>query len=469
MAATGQSIWQILPLGPTGYGDSPYQCFSAMAGNPLLISPDRLCEQGLLSSADLQNLPEFPLRVDFGWVTHTKPVLLRRACENFQAHATPDQQKAFEQFCWSAADWLEDYACFRAIKDAHNGESWHKWDPEIAQRKPAVLESWKQRLTGEIYYHKFLQFIFSQQWSALKTYANQKGIQILGDLPIYVAHDSAEVWAHPEFFHLDEETGEAALMAGVPPDYFSVTGQLWGNPIYQWERMETEGFSWWLRRFEVLFQMVDLVRIDHFRGFQAYWAVEQGETTAVNGKWYEAPGEALFNRIQEKLGKLPIIAEDLGFITPEVEALRDQFGFPGMKILQFAFDSGSGNPYLPFNYSQNCVVYTGTHDNDTTVGWFNHRSPEQQSWVTQYLNHFNPEAIHWNLIRMAFGSVANQAIIPLQDLLGLGSEARMNSPSTEMGNWGWRYANGILTDELGERLKRMTAIYGRLPDTDRNG
>ncbi len=462
LVESNQQIWQILPLGPTGYGDSPYQCFSAMAGNPLLISLEMLQAQGLLSVDDLFNPPNFPSSIDFGWVIHIKMPLLQKACDNFRAQPDPQKYQAFQAFCQSA-DWLEDFALFMALKEIHRGASWHTWEQEIAQRKPEAIAHKQQELAAEIFYHKFLQFEFAQQWSDLKRYANEKGIQILGDLPIYVAHDSAEVWAHPEYFHLDPETGEPALMAGVPPDYFSTTGQLWGNPIYNWDRLQQENFSWWMQRFQVMLNCVDLIRIDHFRGFQAYWAVPEGETTAINGEWVEAPGTELFLQLKKELGSLPIIAEDLGFITPEVETLRDQFDFPGMKILQFAFDGGSDNPYLPFSYSPNTVVYTGTHDNNTTVGWFEERSLDEQYSVTQYFSAPSSAGVHWDLIRLALSSVSNQAITPLQDVLGLGAASRMNSPGQAEHNWGWRYEAGDLTTEMSDRLRTMTHIYGRDP------
>jgi 4-alpha-glucanotransferase len=435
-----------------------------------------LRDNGFLTDEDLATLPEFPTEtVDFGHVIQTKlpfqlnggssaeMPLLRKACENFKVQASPLQRKEFEGFCQSTVYWLEDYALFMALKDAHGGVSWVNWDSAIAKRQPEVIEQWRQQLAAEIFYHKFLQFEFFRQWSELKDYANLCGIQIVGDMPIYVAHDSAEVWAHPEYFCLDEETGKPALMAGVPPDYFSATGQLWGNPIYNWERLQEEGFQWWIQRFQTMLAYVDWIRIDHFRGFEAYWVVKQGEKTAINGEWVEGHGEAFFKLLREKLGKLPIVAEDLGIITPEVEALRDQFEFPGMKILHFAFGSDPGNPYLPFNYPRNCIVYTATHDNDTTVGWFAKLSDFEREAVLRYLGCTSSEGIHWDLIRLAHSSVANLAIIPLQDVLGLGSEARMNSPSKEAGNWGWRYQPDALTGEIRDRLKTMTEIYGRSP------
>lgn len=466
-----QQIWQVLPLGPTGHGNSPYMCYSAMAGNPLLISLEQLKEEGFLAEEDFANLPEFPVsRVDYAHSGQIKIPLLKKACENFQTSATPLQQKDFAGFCEAQAYWLNDFALFMALKDSFEGASWHKWEPEIARRQPEALEKWRQQLEAEIFYHKYIQFEFFRQWSELKRYANTRGIQIVGDIPIYVAHDSADVWAHPDIFCLNEATGEVALMAGVPPDYFSNTGQLWGNPVYNWEKLQQMGFKWWVERFEAMLNYVDIIRIDHFRGFQAYWAVNQGETTAINGQWIEAPGDELFQAIADNLGKLPVLAEDLGTITPEVEALRDKFEFPGMKILQFAFGSDPVNPYLPFNYySRNCVVYTGTHDNDTTIGWFNTASDYEKQRLLLYLGCISPEGIHWDTIRLAFTSVANQAIIPLQDVLGLGSEARMNVPSKSEGNWEWRYQPEALTEELGDRLKTLTELCGRAPQVTHQG
>jgi 4-alpha-glucanotransferase len=459
-----QQYWQVLPLGPTGYGNSPYACYSALAGNPMLISPEQLQEQGLLSEDDFANLPEFDaLQVDYDRVIPIKTELLKKAWINFQAKATPLQQKEFSGFCQSKAYWLDDYALFMALKDAHDGTSWHTWEQELVKRDPAAIEQARLKLSAEIFYYKFIQFEFFRQWSELKTYANMSGVYIIGDIPIYVAQDSADVWAHPDIFCLDEETMEPALMAGVPPDYFSATGQLWGNPVYNWEELQKQDFAWWLGRFEAMLDYVDVIRIDHFRGFEAYWAVPQGEETAIKGEWLKAPGEELFDAIKQKLGKLPVLAEDLGIITPEVEALRDKYEFPGMKVLQFAFGSDPGNPFLPFNYSRNFVVYTGTHDNDTTVGWFNQANDYEKQNLLLYLGCVSPEGIHWDLIRLALSSIANQAIIPLQDILGLGTEARMNFPSTAEGNWDWRYEPKALTEQLSDRLKILTKLYGRAP------
>jgi 4-alpha-glucanotransferase len=459
-----QQYWQVLPLGPTGYGNSPYMCYSAMAGNPLLISPEKLRDEGLLTEEDFANLPGFPVeKVDFDQIVPIKIGLLKKACENFKVNATDIQKNEFAGFCDSKAYWLENYALFMALKDAHNGASWHTWEAEFVKRKPEALAQAEDRLNGDIFYYKFVQFEFFRQWSDLKNYANMRGIDIIGDIPIYVSHDSADVWAHPDIFCLDEETGVAAQMAGVPPDYFSATGQLWGNPVYNWEELQKQDFKWWVQRFEAMLDYVDIIRIDHFRGFEAYWSVAKGEETAMNGQWVEAPGDAFFAAIRDKLGKLPVLAEDLGVITPEVEALRDKYEFPGMKVLQFAFGSDPANPFLPFNYPRNAVVYTGTHDNDTTVGWFNSASDYEKHNLWLYLGSISPEGIQWDLIRLALSSIANQAIIPLQDILGLGNEARMNFPSTAEGNWGWRYQTEALRDELRDRLKVLTRLNGRAP------
>ncbi|BAU62651.1 4-alpha-glucanotransferase [Stanieria sp. NIES-3757] len=465
LSASYQQVWQILPIGPTGYGNSPYLSYSALAGNPLLISPKQLQEDGLLTEEDFKELPEFPVhKVDYDLVIATKMPLLKKASVKFKALASAKQQQQFQQFCDRHADWLDDYALFMALKEANHGASWNQWEQTIASRQPEALIDSATRLKDDVYFHKFIQYEFFRQWKLLKKYANQKKIRIFGDIPIYVAHDSVDVWAHPEIFCLDEETGEPALMAGVPPDYFSATGQLWGNPVYNWKELEKTDFQWWITRVEGILEYVDLIRIDHFRGFDAFWAVKQGETTAMNGKWLKAPGEKFFTILKEKLGELPIVAEDLGVITPEVEALRDKFNFPGMKILQFAFDSDRANQFLPYNYvNRNCIVYTGTHDNDTTVGWFNKRSPEEQAKVIDYLGCLCSEGIHWALIRQALASVGNLAIFPLQDTFGLGAEAKMNTPSQAEGNWQWRYPAEYLNQGLTDYLKHLVHLYGRMP------
>jgi 4-alpha-glucanotransferase len=458
-----QKYWQILPLGPTGYGNSPYMCYSAIAGNPLLLSPVKLLEDGLLTASDLENLPDFSDRqVNFPLAIDTKTKLYHLAFEQFQTFADPVQKTNFDNFCHSQIYWLDDYALFMAVREEQGDKSWHQWDqPDLIRRETLALIHWQNHLKHQISYHKFIQFKFFEQWSELKDYAHKHEIEIIGDIPIYVAHDSADVWANQEFFELDPETGVAALMAGVPPDYFSETGQLWGNPVYNWEKLAHTQFNWWIQRFESLLKLVDVIRVDHFRGFQAFWAVEHGETTAMNGRWIKAPGAELFATIQQKWGHLPILAEDLGVITPDVEALRDQFGFPGMKVLQFAFGSDNGNPFLPFNYSRNFVVYTGTHDNDTTVGWFDKLSGRERDRFLLYSGGISAAGVHWDTIRLAMSSVANIAIFPLQDVLGLDGTARMNFPGVAEGNWEWRYNAAVLNEPLALRLKNLTLLCGR--------
>ncbi|BAZ38512.1 glycoside hydrolase, family 77 [Calothrix sp. NIES-4101] len=459
-----QQYWQVLPLGPTGYGNSPYMSYSAIAGNPLLISLDKLQEEHLLADWDFGSIPGFPAhKVDYDQAISYKTNLLKLACQNFKNQAEAKQKKEFTKFCEKKAKWLDDYALFMALKEVNQNASWMQWEPELAKRQPERITKATQELADLIFYHKFLQFQFFYQWSQLKTYANEQGIEIIGDIPIYVAQDSADVWSNPDIFCLDEETSEAALMAGVPPDYFSATGQLWGNPVYNWEALQKQNFKWWIQRFEAMLDYVDIIRIDHFRGFEAYWAVEQGEETAENGEWVKAPGDELFAAIRQQLGKLPVLAEDLGVITPEVEQLRDKYEFPGMKVLQFAFGSDPGNPFLPFNYQRNAVVYTGTHDNDTTVGWWNNANDWEKRNLWMYLGSISNDGIHWDLIRLALSAIANQAIIPLQDIFGLGNDARMNFPGKPEGNWEWRYHPDMLTSDLSTKLRDLTILYGRAP------
>jgi 4-alpha-glucanotransferase len=473
LCASDQCLWQVLPLGPTGYGDSPYQCLSAFAGNTLLISPQQLVRDGLLSKDDIECPPDFPDEsVDFGRVIPYKNRLLQAAFDNFKSSSYGKLREEFSAFCQHAAGWLEDYALFRALKDAHGGSAWHCWEPALKKRDPSVLASARKQMRDQVEAQKFYQYLFFKQWLALKGYCNQRGIKIIGDIPIFVAYDSADVWAHPDMFKLDEER-RPVVVAGVPPDYFSATGQLWGNPIYDWERMRADGYRWWSDRLRATLEMVDIVRIDHFRGFAATWEVPSGEVTAMRGRWVEVPGRELFYTLKRELIELPIIAEDLGVITPDVEALRDDFGFPGMRVLQFAFSSDSSNRDLPHNYVRNTVVYTGTHDNDTTVGWFTscagagstrdaQQIERERAYCMKYLNS-DGRQINWDLIRAAFASVANTAIVPLQDVLGLGSQARMNLPASQEGNWRWRFRSDALKKELSDRLKEMTHIYGRNP------
>jgi len=465
LADSGQKLWQILPLGPTGYEHSPYTMnFSAFAGNPLLISLDRLAEDGWLAADDLEPLSGSDLepdRVNFARVIPHKTRYLEQASDRFRTQPSPE----FEQFCREQAWWLEDYVLFMALLEEHNGQCWNEWEPELARRQPEALAAQWEALGDRLFYHRFVQFAFFQQWRQLRAYANERGIQIIGDVSIYVCENSADVWAHPAAFKLDPETLKPAYIAGVPPDYFSATGQLWGNPVYDWDYLQATGFAWWIDRFRATLLYVDLVRIDHFRGFEAYWQVPAGETVATNGEWVLAPGEAFFAALGEALGSLPVLAEDLGIITPEVEALRDRFDFPGMKILLFAFSEGPDHPYLPHNYPRNCLVYTGTHDNDTALGWWAKASESEKQAVARYLDCATPADVqepHWGLIRLALGSVANQAIVPLQDLLGLDNRARMNDPSVIPGNWRWRYpSSDLLTRELRDRLRELTHLYNR--------
>lgn len=460
LASAGQQLWQTLALGPTGYADSPYASFSAFAGNHMLISPDQLVDVGDLLAEDIADVPPFPHdQVDFGWVIPYKTELLRKAAQRFFSSASAKRRAQFDRFCYENRRWLDDFALFMAVKTVHNLVIWTEWDNDIALRQPTAIAHWREKLADQIHLHKYLQFQFFQQWQALRHYANERNVKILGDIPIFVAHDSADVWAHPELFSLDEQ-GEPTLVAGVPPDYFSATGQRWGNPLYRWDLMEELGYSWWVDRVRQTFSLVDILRIDHFRGFAAYWEIPASEPTAVVGRWVEAPGEKLFRALQNALGKLPIIAEDLGVVTPDVVALREQFSFPGMKVLQFAFDSDASNPYLPFNLDHDCVIYTGTHDNDTTLGWFDSQPDKMQLRVGLYLG-TDGRDLSWDFIRLALSSVADIAIVPLQDLLRLGSDARMNLPGVPSGNWRWRFLPGVLTDELAHRLQSLTNIYGR--------
>jgi 4-alpha-glucanotransferase len=470
LAASGQSLWQILPLGPTGYGDSPYQCFSAFAGNTLLISPERLVEEGLLAKKDLRHIPEFPkTRVDYGSVIPYKTALLEKAFENFTRSTDTDLRVQFIAFTQEAAAWLDDYALFRALKDAHQGVAWNHWKRGYALRQSLALSEARDALLERIEAHRFFQFLFYRQWRALRDYCHERNIKIIGDVPIFIAYDSSDVWANPELFKLNE-AGNPVVVAGVPPDYFSKTGQLWGNPIYDWERMQATNFQWWVDRFQATFKVVDIVRIDHFRGFAATWEVPASDRTAERGRWVEVPGRQMFTALRQALGELPIIAEDLGVITPDVEALRDDFNFPGMRIFQFAFRSAT-NSDLPHNYIPHTVVYTGTHDNDTAVGWFNSeagagstRTAEQveaeKSFCLDYLNTRGRE-IHWEFIRAVFASVADTAIVPLQDIFGSGSEARMNLPASQQNNWQWRYQAKELRANLGARLQHLTTLYVR--------
>ncbi len=462
LAAARQQRWQIMPLGPTSYGDSPYACLSALAGNHLLISLERLAAQGWLQPAELEAAPVFPDdRVDYGPVIGWKLDLLQRAYANFEADADESQRVAFEAFRNDHGRWLDDYALFMALKEAHGGAPWNQWKAELARRDPDALNQARIRLRDRMRFQQFLQWQFFQQWLDLKRYANERHVQIIGDIPIFVAYDSADVWANPDLFFLDE-AGHATVVAGVPPDYFSATGQRWGNPLYRWDVLEQRGYRWWIERFRLTFTLVDIVRLDHFRGFAAYWEVPAEEATAINGRWIPGPSRKLFDAVRTELGRLPIIAEDLGLITPDVHALREALGFPGMAVLQFAWGDTAANIYLPHNHERNLVVYTGTHDNDTTVGWWQTLDDRARTHVQRYLG-IHGHDIAWDLIRAALMSVADTAIIPMQDVLSLGSEARMNTPGRPAGNWAWRVLPDQLTTELADRLGLLTELYGRVP------
>jgi|YelNatPaOPRAMG01_1025707.scaffolds.fasta_scaffold00247_14 4-alpha-glucanotransferase len=460
----GQKLWQVFPLGPTGFGDSPYQCFSAFAGNPLLISPEKLRDEKLLLDEELNNFPAFnPHQVDFGNVIQHKKLLLHKAFEKFKSQM--DRFKIpFNDFCNKNELWLDDYSFFMALKEYHGGGLWTNWEKGLIHRNKNVLNEWKKKLTVEIEFQKFVQFQFFKQWHEVKHYANSKGIKIIGDMPIFIAYDSADLWAHKELFSVDKE-GKLETVAGVPPDYFSETGQLWGNPLYRWDAMEKDDFLWWRQRFSQLLGMIDIIRIDHFRGFDAYWEIPGGAKTAVKGRWVKAPGEKLFNTIKKYLGELPIIAEDLGVITKSVALLRDKFEFPGMKILQFAFGSKGEKRFLPHNFVQNCLVYTGSHDNDTTKAFFEkakHDDNDIYLHTQKYLDYYG-DNITYQLIRTAYASVADLVIIPMQDVLNLGGEARMNFPGKPSGNWSWRFTWDQVPTELAAHYKNLTELYERPP------
>jgi 4-alpha-glucanotransferase len=462
LASAGQKLWQVLPLGQTGYGDSPYQSFSAAAGNAYLISPEALLADKLLTEADLAHTPKFPTaHVDFGPLIHWKLKLLERVHHHFVAGAGSDELRAeYQAFCEAQAFWLDDYALFMALKDEHHGAVWNTWEPDLVARVPGALKAARSRLASAVDSQRLRQFLFFRQWAAVRKRAHEHSIRLIGDIPIFVSYDSADIWAQPELFLLDKH-GKSTQVAGVPPDYFSPTGQLWGNPLYDWSSMAETGYRWWVARFRAALALVDCVRLDHFRGFEAYWAVPAEATTAEKGKWRKGPGVRFLEVIKKELGGLPVIAEDLGVITPQVDRLRRHFHLPGMKILQFAFGGASDHKYLPHNYERDCVVYTGTHDNDTTRGWYEHGARhEEKDLVRRYVGRDGRD-VSWDLIRVAFASVADTALVPLQDVLSLGAEARMNQPGRPMGNWGWRFEEGALTADLAQRLRGVTEPYGR--------
>jgi 4-alpha-glucanotransferase len=472
LAQAKQKIWQVLPLGPTGYGDSPYQLFSAFGGNPLLLDLHSLCEQGLLSAQDLASASKLPAdHVEYGAVIEAKQSLIRRAARAFFADRDRSQRAEFELFCRDNAEWLEDYALFMARKGIDEERVWSDWELSLRQRDARAMEEWREKLSDDVAAHKFAQFEFFRQWKKLRHHCERYGINVMGDIPIYVAHDSADVWGHQELFRLDDQSRPAAV-AGVPPDYFSATGQLWGNPLYRWDVSAATGHRWWIKRFRAALKLFDSVRLDHFRGFEAFWEVSAYAATAQEGNWTKGPGAEFFRAVKADLKVLPFVAENLGVITPEVEALRKEFGLPGMSLLQFAFGNDPQGPsFRPHNFSRELVAYTGGHDNDTTVGWWNSsgvgestRTAEdirkEREFARAYLG-FEDEPVNWVLIRAVLASVAEIAVVPLQDVLGLGSEARMNLPGTVTGNWKWRYKANALTRDLAERLGNLTTIFDR--------
>jgi len=458
----GQQLWQVLPLTHTGFGDSPYQSFSAFAGQPLLVSPEHLSELGLLQPSDLNDCPNGDAAfVDYGRLIPWKEQILRKSYEHYLHTSNKMLLEEYDSFYENNRFWLDDYCLFMACKTLHEGRIWLDWKPEYRQPSAPFKAQLFEDLKEETGYYKFVQFIFFKEWYALKQYANSKDIQIIGDIPIFVSLDSADVWAHQHLFQLDSN-GCPTVVAGVPPDYFSETGQLWGNPLYDWEAHKADGYAWWVSRLKNQLDLLDVLRIDHFRGFEAYWAVPYGEETAINGTWKHGPKEDLFLAVINALGEqLPIIAEDLGIITPEVEWLRDMFRFPGMKVLQFAFEDIGESSFLPHQFTTtNCVCYTGTHDNDTTVGWYETVNTQAKDKVRQYMN-TDGGAVNWDFIRTCLGTIASYAIFPLQDVLGIGKAGRMNTPGVAAGNWAWRYTKDALHNGTAEHLMTLSRLYGR--------
>ncbi len=464
----GQSYWQILPLGPTGYGDSPYQSFSTYAGNPYFIDLETLVREGLLTEAECREY-DFGTQetyIDYEKIYKTRFKVLKKAYERFRDRMAGGHQEreAYERFVNENAFWLDDYSLYMAVKDKNNGVSWNEWDAPLKNREEEALAAAREELAEEISFYKFQQYEFDRQWKKLHVYANEQGVKIIGDIPIYVAFDSADTWAAPEMFQFDE-SNEPTRVAGCPPDGFSATGQLWGNPLYDWEYHKNTGYEWWIRRIEYCLKLYDVVRIDHFRGFDEYYSIPYGEKTAINGEWMPGPGMELFRAIEEKLGRPAIIAEDLGFLTPSVLELLKDSGFPGMKVLQFAFDARESSNYLPHIYPTHCVVYTGTHDNDTTRGWYHAVGKDARAFAKEYMckPRLDEDSLAGDFISMAMSSVADLCVIPMQDYLGLGSEARINTPSTLGGNWMWRMKEGQFDDKTVEEILRVTRLYGRLP------
>lgn len=461
LAQAQQGLWQILPLSPPGLGNSPYSAISAFAGNPLLISLERLSERGWIGKNRLHGFSTSGTRVDFEAVKAAKLPLLREAAQNFLEGHDGDRRR-FEAFKRENAWWLEDFVLFQVIRETQGGASWNTWPRGLARREEQALRTFGLEYQPQLEVERVIQFAFFEQWRALRRYCALRGIKIVGDVAIFVNYDSADVWRHPEIFHLDDSL-QPTVVAGVPPDAFSATGQRWGNPLYRWESCKATQYEWWVERMSWALQTCDIVRLDHFRGFESYWEIPASEPTAIKGRWAKGPGDDFFNALRARLGDLPFIAEDLGMITPEVYALRDRLGIPGMKVLQFGFDNPGAHIYLPHRFVTNCVVYTGTHDNDTMAGWWKSAATEEiKRLVTAYIG-VSSDGIHWAFIRAALASVANLAVVPLQDLLGLDSSHRMNTPSQSDGNWGWRFQPGALTPALAEKLATLTVISDRAP------
>jgi 4-alpha-glucanotransferase len=462
LTSARQGLWQILPLAPIGWGNSPYSAISAFAGNPLLISLERLAEAGWIDRGRLAMLPEGDGSVDYDRVRASKLPLLREAARNFLASASGRARARFDQFCADNSWWLEDYALFVNLRDRYPGGGWNRWPRELARRDPQALQKARLDLKDAIEGTRAMQFAFSEQWRALHQACRKRGIRVVGDVAIFVSYDSADVWSDPQIFRLNGDL-EPVVVAGVPPDAFSATGQRWGNPLYRWDVLKERGYDWWIRRMRWALDTCDLVRLDHFRGFESYWEIPASEPTAEHGRWVHGPNDELFQALRQALGGFPLIAEDLGMITPEVHALRERLQIPGMKVMQFAFGNPGAHIYLPHRYEQNCVVYTGTHDNDTTLGWFCGGASEAERRAAEAYVGNDPAGIQWAFIRAAETSPARYCIIPMQDVLGLGSEARMNTPSRSDGNWTWRYRRGMLHPRMAERLAMLAEISDRLP------
>jgi 4-alpha-glucanotransferase len=460
LTAAKQRLWQVLPLGPTGYGNSPYSSLSAFAGNPWLISLETLVRSGWIAPDRIAGLPGGAGAASFGDVYERKLPLLYEAATNFLRKHSAEQWTRFEQYCRDNRAWLDDYACYSVLRKRFNSASWNEWPSEYARREAGALERLREEAGEALAIEQVIQFAFDEQWSALRHYCAERGIRFIGDVAIFVSYDSADVWTHPDIFELDKDLAPIRV-SGVPPDYFSATGQRWGNPLYRWDALESRGFDWWVERIRRACSIYDVMRLDHFRGFEAYWAIPGADDTAVNGEWVKAPGAALFSRLREVLGDLPFIAEDLGLITPEVDALREQFGLPGMKILQFGFSNRGAHNYLPHRYVSNAVVYTGTHDNDTTRGWWESGATKAEKAAVEVYLPPGQDGVVWAMIRAAATSVADVALFPVQDILELGSEARMNTPSSSGDNWSWRCPEGVLTPELAAKLAALTEVTDR--------